>query len=117
MIKRCKFPTAAAKTEAIARFMRAYGDALPESVIKKASRTDLRGRGLGRKLYQDAAANAGRDRACPVLAADVTYDNIPSLRAIRGAGFSRVNRFCWQRGEKPADILHFVRLVPRNGKC
>lgn len=154
-LARCKFPSARAKSAALADFMRRYGDDLPEAVIKKATavdtlglwtalcdergvaaaahherndwylctlknaavRPDLRGRGIGRDLYRRITDRALADPACLVLAADITYDNVPSIRALRRAGFATVNRFCWQRGQKPANILHFVRLPPRGKSC
>lgn len=81
-----------------------------------------RGKGYGSKLYQATAKQAlaakskGRPR-CLVLAADVTVTNTPSIKALERAGFKRVNTFCWKRGEKPADVLHFVRLEPKKGGC
>ena len=83
-----------------------------------AVRPDLRGRGLGRELYQRTTESASRDPKCLVLAADVTHDNAPSIKALRRAGFQEVNQFCWGRDEKPASILHLVRLPPTKGsKC
>lgn len=82
-----------------------------------AVRPDQRGKGLGRELYKRTTANAARNANCLVLAADVTHDNVPSIRALHRNGFSTVNRFCWQRGQKPANIMHFVRLPPKGGSC
>ena len=73
---------------------------------------DRRGEGLGREITQDIAAKASQDPDCLVLAADVTYDNTPSIRSLQTAGFRQVGRFCWEQGEKPADIMHLVRFQP-----
>ncbi len=82
-----------------------------------AVRPDLRGKGIGSKLYKSTASNALKDSRCMVLAADVTYDNIPSVKALRRAGFITVNRFCWDKGQKPANIMHMVKLPPRGARC
>lgn len=72
----------------------------------------LRGLGLGREATQEAVDLASKDPQCLVLAADVTYDNVPSQKSLRRAGFQHVGEFCWAKGEKPADILHLVRFKP-----
>jgi len=85
-----------------------------------AVRPDLRGRGIASKQYSTAAARAlaNRSKFCKVLAADVTYDNVPSIKAAERAGFKRINRFCWSKGEKPAGIYHFVLSPPsRDNVC
>jgi ribosomal protein S18 acetylase RimI-like enzyme len=87
------------------------------TVKNAAVRPDMRGKGLGRELYKATAASAHKDPRCLVLAADVTYDNVPSIKALRRAGFDTVNRFCWQRGQKPANIMHMVKLPTRGSKC
>lgn len=151
----CKFPTAKAKSQAIASFLRAHGDDLPEAAIKKttavdvlntwvtfcdgqgiaaamryehndwylctlknaAVRPELRGRGIGSRLYQQTAGKALRNKDCKVLAADVTTANVPSVRALERAGFTAINEFCWSAGQKPAKILHYVRVPPKGGTC
>lgn len=82
-----------------------------------AVRPDLRGRGLGRELYQQTTARASGNPSCLVLAADVTYDNMPSIKALQRSGFHKVSRFCWKRGEKPADVMHMIRLPATDSSC
>ncbi len=82
-----------------------------------AVRTDLRGKGIGGKLYPETAKQALKSDTCLVLAADVDYDNIPSIRLLEKIGFEPVNRFCWGRGAKPADILHFVKIPTEGDTC
>lgn len=82
-----------------------------------AVRPDLRGRGVGSALYVAVAEKAKRNPSCLVLAADVTVTNIPSIRALKRAGFRPVNRFCWQPGEKPADVMQYVQLPPDGDRC
>jgi len=88
-----------------------------------AVRPDARGRGVGRQLYMDLTQKALGLRTleghlrCHVLAADVTSDNVPSIRAIERAGFRPVNEFCWARGQKPATVMHYVRLAPKDRSC
>lgn len=87
----------------------------------------------GRKLRD------GRDMAIVVLGlrtgmlrfsmCQIKLQDAPGRRTLPGlgrgrdrderprSGFRRVNTFCWTRGETPADVLHFVRLPPKNGKC
>jgi len=151
----CKFPTGAAKSQALAAFMQKHGDDLPASAIKKATATDqlgkweticdatgivgamryensdwylctvknaairpdMRGKGLGSKLYAATALRARNNPSCLVLAADVTHDNIPSMKALTRIGFRTVNRFCWGRGQKPAHVLHFVQMPPQGKTC
>jgi GNAT superfamily N-acetyltransferase len=93
------------------------------TVKNAAVRADRRGEGIGRQLYLDVTRRAlemqtkeGYPR-CHVLAADVTHDNIPSIRALERAGFRRINTFCWGKGRKPAHILHYVRLPPTGTEC
>lgn len=87
-----------------------------------AVREKLRSRGLGREVTAEVVERAMATKAkegnytCLVLAADVTYDNEPSLRLLRRAGFEHVGEFCWAKGEKPADILHLVRFRPTGDK-
>lgn len=85
-----------------------------------AVKEELRGRGIGTQVYHGAAQKALRNKACLVLAADVTHTNKPSIRLLEKQGFRTVNRFCWGKGEKPADILHYVKLPPKGrkkGRC
>lgn len=82
-----------------------------------AVRPDLRGQGHGSRLYRDTANSARHNRSCLVLAADVTSTNSPSIRALKRVGFKKVETFCWKKGERPADVLHFVKLSPKGGKC
>lgn len=82
-----------------------------------AVRPDLRGKGIGRVLYKQTADSALKDKGCLVLAADVTYDNKPSVKALMRAGFNTVNRFCWAKGQKPANVMHMVKLPTKGGSC
>lgn len=82
-----------------------------------AVRPDMRGKGIGRELYKQTADRARKDARCLVLAADVTYDNVPSIKALRRAGFDTVSRFCWKGGEKPSNMMHFVKLPTKGSKC
>jgi len=81
----------------------------------------LQGRGIGSRLYKKTAARALRNRSCLVLAADVNYDNIGSKKPLEKLGFKPINRFCWKKGQKAADILHFVKLpasgTPKHPRC
>lgn len=76
----------------------------------------LHGKGIGRQMTQEVVEKASGNPQCLVLAADVTYDNVRSLRCLRRAGFEHVGEFCWAKGEKPADILHLVRFKPTKDK-
>lgn len=82
-----------------------------------AVRPDLRGQGHGTRLYRDTAKRAKDTGSCLVLAADVTITNKPSIKALKRAGLKPVSRFCWGKGQKPADVLHFVKTPPTGGKC
>lgn len=88
------------------------------TVKNAAVRPDQRGKGYGSMLYQETVKNALQNESCKVLAADVTSSNTPSVKALERAGFKKVNEFCWAEGEKPADIVQFVRLpVSARGTC
>jgi len=82
-----------------------------------AVRPDQRGKRIGSKLYEATTRRALGASSCLVLAGDVTYDNAPSIRALERAGFKKVNRFCWGHGEKPAEILHYVRMPAQGDRC
>lgn len=82
-----------------------------------AVRMEERGKGYGRKIAQQVVDHASLNPKCVVLAADVTSDNESSLKALRRAGFQQVSHFCWEKGAKPADILHLVRFHPVDGSC
>ena len=82
-----------------------------------ATRPSERGKGLATKVVQRAFDQAARSPNCHVLAADITTTNIPSQRVFEKGGFSKVNDFCWQRGQKPANVLHYVRMRPKAGEC
>lgn len=154
---KCRFPSDRAHSEALSSFIRAFGDDIPEDMIREATRPeklsnwktfcdcddpakivsgghwersdwylctvkhiathrDYRGRGLGKAIVRDVVKDAF-SKGCLVLGADITVGNIPSERIFKGAGFEVVNNFCWGRGEKPANILHYVRMPPKDGKC
>jgi len=87
------------------------------TVKNAAVRPDLRGKGIGSKLYVDTAAKAHKNPSCLVLAADVTSTNTPSVKALERAGFTTVNRFCWNKDEKPADIMHYVKMPAHGTSC
>ena len=75
---------------------------------------------MGGRIYRKVVKEALKDPMCLVLAGDVTFDNHASKRLLEKSGFKVVNRFCWEEGEKPADILHYVRIPPRGwvkGAC
>lgn len=75
-----------------------------------------RGRGLGTETARDTVEFASKEPQCKVLIADVTYDNTPSVKALKRVGFEEATEFCWAKGEKPADILHLVRFKPTKDK-
>ena len=82
-----------------------------------ATRPDKRGKGYGSKVYTDAVHKALDHPECLVMTADVTYDNTPSKKILKKLGFKPVNKFCWDSRAKPADIMHYVRAIPKNNKC
>ena len=82
-----------------------------------AVRTEDRRKGIGGKMYGEVAKKAMADRKCLVIAGDITYDNVAPIKLVERLGFKRVNRFCWGPGEKPADIIHFVKFPPEGTEC
>lgn len=77
-----------------------------------AVKSEWRGKGLGREIAQDTVDKTSKDPQCLVLGADITYDNIPSLKSLKAAGFEPLGEFCWEKGQKPANILHLIRFKP-----
>lgn len=154
----CKFADRQEERQAREKFLRDYGDELPEDVIVDmvsdklweawsvkcncanpkeivaavhykptdvwylctiqglAVKKEWRGKGLGRQLTQEVTDKALENPNCLVLAADISYDNVPSLKALRRAGFETAGEFCWGKGKKPADILHLVKVKPTKDK-
>lgn len=82
-----------------------------------ATAAEQRGKYLGTKVTTEAAKDAMANPNCLVLAADVTYNNEPSKRIFKKLGFEEKSRFCWGPGEKPADVLHFVKMPPTGDTC
>ena len=78
------------------------------------TKRELRGKGLGSKVTRQAI-NASIKEGARALAADITFDNKPSIRIFKKAKFRPVSEFCWKKGEKPAYVLHFVSYPPSKG--
>lgn len=74
-----------------------------------------RGRGLGSSVVRLLIKKAIRGNA-KVIAADITYDNIPSKKIFLRLGFKVISSFKWGKSEKPANILHFVLYPPKRGE-
>jgi len=79
-----------------------------------ATKTSERGKGLGTEVASKVIDDAKRNEQCLVLAADITFDNKFSKRIFEELGFVEKSRFCWAKGEKPSDILHYVRFPPQD---
>jgi RimJ/RimL family protein N-acetyltransferase len=82
-----------------------------------ATDPEHRGKGLGSKVTTTAVEQAKANPNCLVLAADITASNEPSKRIVKKLGFAETSRFCWAKGEKPADILHFIKYPPTGDTC
>lgn len=81
-----------------------------------AVKEDWRGKGLGRETAQDITDMASKDPQCLVLGADITFDNKASLKSFEASGFEPIGEFCWEKGQKPANILHLIRFKPTKDK-
>jgi len=90
-----------------------YLCAIKEVAVEKEKRE----MGLGREIVADTVDLASKNPNCLVLAADITYDNLPSIKSFKSARFEQIGRFCWEKGEKPADIMHLIRFEPTNTVC
>jgi RimJ/RimL family protein N-acetyltransferase len=77
---------------------------------------EYRGKGYGTEVAKQSI-NTARKEGAKVIAADITYDNKSSQKIFKKLGFKPVNRFCWAKGKKPADILHYVLMPPTGTKC
>ena len=75
-----------------------------------------RGYGIGSAITREGVEKATKNPDCKVLAADITFDNKPSIRTFEKVGFETVGEFCWAKGEKPTDILHLIRYKPTKDK-
>jgi GNAT superfamily N-acetyltransferase len=82
-----------------------------------ATDSAYRKQGLGTAVSKEVLHKAIRKPICLMLAADVTFDNEPSKRIVKKLGFVERSRFCWGKGEKPADVLHYVRFPPTGARC
>ena len=78
---------------------------------------EFRKQGLGHKVMQGIIDKAEKNPGCLVYAADVTTTNEASHRILNKQEFVPVSKFCWKKGEKPADVLHMVRYDPVKGEC
>jgi len=81
-----------------------------------ATRPDQRRKGFAAAVADKARIEA-KDSGCLVLAADITYDNVASQKVFEKVGFKKINTFCWEKEQKPADILHYVILPPTGDIC
>lgn len=81
-----------------------------------AVKPERRGYGIGALVTNKGVERATQNPDCKVLATDITYDNKYSIRSFEKAGFETVGEFCWEKGQKPADILHFIRFKPTQDK-
>ena len=78
-----------------------------------ATHADHRKKGLGLKVATEVIENAKKNPNCLVLAADIDFDNMFSKKVFERLGFTERTRFCWGAGQKPADILHYVKFPPQ----
>lgn len=93
-----------------------YNDWYLCTVHYLATKASDRGKGHGSKVTAGVIEKMMNDDRCLVLAADITFDNAPSKRIFEKNGFKPVDRFCWKKGEKPADIVHYVKM-PTKGSA
>jgi len=78
---------------------------------------DFRGHGLGTKVLAKSVKRA-EDRGARVLTADITITNKESLAVAKKAGFKPSFKFCFQKGTKPAFVMHHVLYAPnKRGRC
>ena len=150
--RECHFTSKDQKRRKIRRFLRKYGDDLPDSAIKRATNEENvdnfavrcdgnnkiiagatfddndwylctihylavapehQGKGLGKQVTREVIEKTRKDPNCLVLAADITFDNFPSKAIFEREGFEETTRFCWGKGEDPADILHYAHFPPK----
>jgi len=77
----------------------------------------LQGKGIGSKLIKEIVKQSTKQGA-KVITADITFDNVKSKKMAKRIGFNPVSRFCWQKGKRPADIVHYVLYPPdAKNKC
>ena len=70
-------------------------------------------KGLVSKVATEVIENAKKNPNFLVLAADIDFDNMFSKKVFERLGFTERTRFCWGAGQKPADILHYVKFPPQ----
>jgi L-amino acid N-acyltransferase YncA len=74
-------------------------------------------KGLGTRVVRESI-NQSEKEGAKAIAADITYDNMNSLKLFQKHRFKPVNEFCWKKGKKPAYIVHHVFYPPtKNHKC
>lgn len=77
----------------------------------------FRGHGLGTKVLAKSVKRA-EDRGARVLTADITITNKESIAVAKKSGFKPSFRFCFQKGAKPAYVMHHVLYAPdKRGRC
>ena len=81
-----------------------------------ATNKKYRKKGLGGNIISRIMVKAEKDKI-PVIVADVDRSNVESQHIFEKIGFKRVNKFCWKKGEEPANILHYVNYPPIGNKC
>lgn len=81
-----------------------------------AVKEDWRGKRLASETVAEVTEKASHDPVCQVLAADVTHDNVASIRSLSRSGFEPTVEFCWAEGQKPVGLLHLVRFKPTKDK-
>ena len=83
-----------------------------------ATKQSERGKGLGELVTRDIFDNMKKDNACFVISADVTSDNIPSIKINEKMGMRKVNQFLWNPEDPSSktDVMQFVKFMPRKEK-
>lgn len=81
-------------------------------VLTIATHPDWRGRGIGRRLLDGAAADLGH-RAVGTLFLEVASDNAPAIRLYQAAGFEECGRRAsyYSRGDHEVDALLMRRKL------
>lgn len=83
-----------------------------------ATKESERGKRLGYNVSYELFNKMKEDDSCYVINADVSSDNIASIKLNEKFGMRKVNQFLWNPKDPKSetDVMQFVKFIPRKEK-